>query len=183
MKKSKKPVYDYKRKAKSICYGSFRPLSNIEAVALHWTEGAFDTAKNECDYFATGIDRSAGAHIFIDYEGHTGLSVPLRRTAWSVNSSGFQPGAYYDIYNNFNTISIELCGLKDLDNPNGWHYPSEKQLLALSRMIRYIAKKCPNCKDIVRHYDITRKPCPRPYVEDTEAWKALRRQLKVFFER
>lgn len=183
MKKTKKPIFDYKRKAKSCSYGSRRTLSSIESIALHWTEGSVDTAKNNCDYFATGNTRSAGAHIFIDYAGHTGLSIPLRRTAWSVMSKGYTEGAYYGVYNNYNTISIELCGLKDLDNPNGWRYPSEEQLLSLSRIVRYISKKCPNCKDIVRHYDIVRKPCPLPYVEDLESWKVLRKQLKVFLEK
>ena len=179
----KKPIFDYKRKAKHYSYGGLRRLTSIEAVAIHWTEGAVDTAKNNCDYFADGNTRYAGAHIFIDYDGHTGLSVPLRRIAWSVMSKGYSDGAYGGIYDNTNTVSIELCGLRDLDDiERGWRYPSEKQLLALSRICRYIAKKCPNCKDVVRHYDIRRKPCPLPYVEDISSWQTLRRQLKVFFE-
>ena len=174
----KRPIFDYKRRAKSCSYGRLRKLSSIESLALHWTEGSTDTARNEADYFATGNTRSAGAHIFIDYEGFTSLSVPLRRTAWAVNSSGFDEGAYYGVYNNFNTISIELCGLKDISDFNGYRFPSKEQLVSLSRIVRYLHKKCPNCHDIVRHYDIKKKPCPLPYVECNDEWRILRDQLK-----
>lgn len=178
----KKPIFDYKRKAKSCSYGGLRLLSSVEAIALHWTEGSFDTAKNECDFFATGNTRSAGAHIFIDYDGKTGLSVPLRRIAYSVMSSGYQDGAYGRVYNNTNTVSIELCGLKDLEDFNGYRFPSKEQLKALSRVVRYIKKKCPNCKDFVRHYDIRKKPCPLPYVECRDEWLVLRKEMLLFLK-
>ena len=178
----KRPVFDYKRRAKSNSYGRLRSLNSIKALVIHWTEGSSDTAKNEADYFATGNERSAGAHIFVDYEGFTSLSVPLKRTAWSVNSSGFAEGAYYGVYTNFNTISIELCGLKDISDFNGYRFPSTEQLLALSKVVRYLHKKCPNCKDVVRHYDIKKKPCPLPYVECGDEWKQLRNQLKILLK-
>lgn len=178
----KKKIFDYKRKAKSCSYGGLRSLSSIESIALHWTEGQFDTAQNNCDYFATGNTRNAGAHIFIDYNGMVGLSVPLRRIAWSVMSMGYPDGAYGGVYNNTNTVSIELCGLKDLDDPNGYRFPSTEQLKSLSRVVRWIKKKCPNCKDFVRHYDIRKKPCPLPYVECRDEWLSLRQQMLIFLK-
>ena len=61
--------FDYKRKAKKVSYGNLRNRKNIKGIVIHYTSGSKDTAKNECDYFATGNTRNAGAHIFVDYEG------------------------------------------------------------------------------------------------------------------
>lgn len=169
-------TFDYVRKAKHISYGGLRLKSKIIGVALHWTEGSNDTAKNECDYFATGNDRYAGAHIFIDRMGNVALSIPLKYTAWSVMSRGYTSGAYDGILDNTNTISIELCGCND-GHDNGI-IMNIAQETALYDVLRWIKKQCPNVKHFVRHYDIKRKPCPKYYVDNTEDWKTLKKYVE-----
>ena len=171
----KKPVFDYKRMAKSNSYGASRSLNSIEGLVIHMTgAGGNDTAKNNADYFATGNTRSAGAHIFIDYEGNTSLSIPLRRTAWSVGNPGgaYKRGAYFAMLNNSNTVSIELCAI---DN----RPVSQKQRDALMNVSRWVKKKCPNLKYIVRHYDIVQKDCPHYYVKNQGAWLNLQLDILV----
>ena len=170
--------WDYYRKAKPISYGRVRTYKSIRAIAIHWTEaGPNDTAKNEADYFATGNTRSAGAHFFVDRNGLVSLSVPVRRVGWSVMSSGYEPGPYYGIYDNTNTVSIELCGLEIREAP-GYRFPTEAQLWALRKVVSWLAIKCPNCKDVVRHHDIKKKDCPKPYVEEPDKWEELRNELR-----
>lgn len=170
-------TFDYVRKAKHISYGGSRLKSKIIGVALHWTEGTHDTAQNECDYFATGNDRPAGAHIFIDRDGKVGLSIPVKYIAWSVMSRGYFSGAYDGILDNTNTVSIELCGCND-GHDNGLKMNLQQET-ALYGVLKWIKKKCPNVKHFVRHYDIKRKPCPKYYVDNPEDWK----QLKKYVER
>lgn len=172
-------TFNYVRKAKRISYGGLRLKKNIIGVALHWTEGSHDTAQNECDYFATGNDRPAGAHIFIDREGKVALSIPLKYIAWSVMSRGYFSGAYDGILDNTNTVSIELCGCKDIIDYDKALPMNMAQETALYDVLRWIKKKCPNVKHFVRHYDIKRKPCPKYYVDNTDDWK----QLKKYVER
>ena len=50
---------------------------------MHFTANANDTAKNNVDYFATGNQRSAGAHYFVGRDG-VAESVPANFVAWSV---------------------------------------------------------------------------------------------------
>lgn len=173
-------TFDYVRKAKHISYGGSRLKSKIIGVALHWTDGSHDTAQNECDFFATGNDRYAGAHIFIDRDGKIGLSIPLKYTAWSVMSKGYTSGAYDGILDNTNTVSIELCGCKDIYDRA---LPmSQGQEIALYNVLFWIKKQCPNVKHFVRHYDIKRKPCPKYYVDNPEDWKQLKKYVeKVVF--
>ena len=171
-KKFKTYEFDYARKAKSVSYGALRNKKNIKGIVIHYTSGSKDTAKNECDYFATGNTRSAGAHIFIDYEGKSGRSIPLTRTAWSVGNPGgcYQRGTYYSTLNNSNTVSIELCGIAN-------RFASEVQIEETEEVIRWIKRSCPNVQYIVRHYDIVRKNCPAPYVENEKAWRQLQKRL------
>lgn len=170
--------WDYYRKAKSISMGRVRTYRSIKAVAIHWTEaGPNDTAKNQADYFATGNNRPAGAHFFVDRYGMVSLSVPVRRVGWSVMSSGYLPGPYYGIYDNTNTVSIELCGLEISEKP-GYRFPTDAQLRAVKKVIEWLAIKCPNCKDVIRHYDVKKKPCPLPYVKEPDKWEELRNELR-----
>lgn len=41
----------YKRLAKSYSYDGTRKLEDIKGIAIHWTSGSFDTAKNNVDFF------------------------------------------------------------------------------------------------------------------------------------
>lgn len=174
-------VFNYKRLAKKNSYKCIngkpykRNLTSVKALVIHYTGGSKDTAKNECDYFATGNTRSAGAHAFVDYEGKTGLSVYAPYIAWSVGDRANGKGKYFGKYNNANTISIELCAIANKDI-------SVKQLKALKKVIRYYKKKCPNIKDIIRHYDITTKVCPARYCNSKAhdaKWQALKSQLML----
>ena len=164
--------FDYKRHAKKCSYGSLRNRKNVIGIVIHYTSGSKDTAKNECDYFATGNTRSAGAHIFVDYAGKAGKSINLNRPAWSVGNpnNSYSRGSYYATLNNSNTVSIELCGIAN-------RLASEKQIKKTEEVIKYIKKYCPNVKYIVRHYDIVKKACPLPYIEDEKAWRKLQNRL------
>lgn len=169
-------VFDYHRHAKSISYGDRRSKKDIIGVVLHWTEGTTDTSQNECDYFATNNSRSAGAHIFIDRLGRTGFSIPLKYSAYSVMSKGYSYGAYSQLLDNTNTVSIELCGCND-GKGNGLPM-TEVQEKKLYEVLRWIKKQCPNVTIFCRHYDIRKKPCPLYYVENVDEWKALKKYVE-----
>lgn len=170
--------FDYARHAKSISYGSLRFRKSVIGVALHWTEGSSDTCFNECDFFANVNNRSAGAHIFIDRQGHVGYSIPLKRVAWSVMSRGYTDGAYINILDNTNTVSIELCACKD--PVTGEALPmSAEQELALYEVLKWVKKRCKNCVHFIRHYDVKHKPCPAYYVSHTEEWNKLKKYVET----
>ena len=169
-------TFDYVRKAKRISYGGLRFKKNIIGVALHWTEGTHDTAQNECDFFATGNDRNAGAHIFIDRQGKVALSIPLKYIAYSVMSRGYTSGIYDGVLDNTNTISIELCGCND-GQGNGL-IMNIAQETALYDVLRWIKKRCPNIQVFCRHYDIKCKPCPKYYVDNSDDWRTLKNYVE-----
>lgn len=75
------------------------------------------------------------------------------------------------IYNNKNTVSIELCDIADKDI-------SEKQAEALKWLIKKIRRKCKNANQLIRHYDINGKQCPVRYISPIK-WENLRRRLET----
>lgn len=162
-------------KAKPISYSyNKRTYESVKAIVIHYTGISNDSAVSECRYFATGNQRQAGAHIFVDQQGKICKSVPLNRAAWSVGilfSVANGAGSYWSKLNNYNTVSIEMCDCAKKD-------PSKKMIKALKKTIKYIRKKCPNAKLIVRHWDVCGKLCPARMVgKNNKKWEKLLEDL------
>lgn len=163
-------------KAKPISYSSVkRKKSDVWYIVIHYTGCDKDTAENEGKYFAYSNNRKAGAHFFIGQNGTIVKSIDLNRIAWAVGGGKYSDcaktggGSKYGIVTNANSVSIELC-----DNLN--RYPSLKQIEAVKKTIKYIRKKCPNAKTVVRHFDVTGKHCPANMM-DNKMWKAFKKSL------
>lgn len=159
----------YYRKAKQL---SFNPKerdkeSCVKYIVIHNTgNDNGDTAKNNVDYFATGNQREAGAHFFVDQKGLIGRSIPMNLTAYAVGDNG--KGNLKNLVTNYNSVSIELCDIVSKE-------PSEAMVKSVRDLIAYIQKHCPNAKTIVRHYDVTGKTCPKAMVDNDKWGKFLNR--------
>ena len=156
-RRMKMPKITYRR-AKSLSYGGTRSLDSIRYIVIHYTGNIGDTAAGNANYFATGNQVYAGAHFFVDRKGVIYQTVPLRRIAWSVGGgwmgSGMKDeGRYYGKCRNANSISIELCDIATKD-------PSRAQIASLKWLIRWIRKRCPNAKKLLRHWSVNGKHCP-----------------------
>ena len=150
-------------KAKPISYGAKRDKKNVKFIVIHYTGVKGDTAVGEASYFAHGNTRTAGAHFFVDRQGTVAKSIPMNLTAWSVGGKKYastKGGTFYGICKNSNSVSIELCDIVDKS-------PSDKQVKATASLVRYIKKECPNVRYIIRHYDVTGKPCPASMLSPT----------------
>lgn len=166
-------------KAKSISYGGTRALSSIKYIVIHYTGCKGDTAKAECQYFATKNTRTAGAHYFVDQTGAVVQSIGINRAAWSVGglyTTANGAGSYYNRCTNFNSVSIELCDIYG-------KAPSAKQIEATRKLVAFIQKKCPNAKTIIRHWDVNGKCCPAGMTGTGNAkWKKLKAKISATSE-
>lgn len=170
----------YKKMAKAISYDpKKRSKKNVKYIVIHYTGNAGDTAKGNVNYFANTNKREAGAHFFVDRQGKIARSIPMNRTAWAVGGdqrSGMKGEAkYYNKCTNYNSVSIELCDVATKD-------PSQKQIKAVKKLIKYIRKYCPNAKTVIRHWDVNGKKCPlRMIGEKTTAtgkkWKSFKKEV------
>lgn len=142
-----------------------RKYTDIKGIVIHYTGGTNDTAINEGNFFSRPCeDYPRSAHFFIDRDGVIVRSLHINRIAWSVGTPN--KGV---IYNNDNTVSIELCGIADKDI-------SEKQFESLKWLIKKIKKRTGQVA-LMRHYDINGKQCPLRYVSPIK-WETLKRRLE-----
>lgn len=178
-------LINYKRLAKKVSMATRpdgsrtrRDLKSVLFIVIHYTSGDKDTCYNECDYFATGNTRAAGAHFFVDRDGNCGRSIPMKYIAWHCGGGlqGNEEGShtYHGICTNFNSVGIELCGISK-------QYCSNKQIAKLKKLIAYIMKHCPNVKAIIRHWDVTGKECPSLYRGTHNVmWEELLKEVSPF---
>lgn len=159
--------------------GRKRKYSDVKFIVIHYTGNNNDKAVSNGRYFAAP-NRKASAHFFIGQDGTIVKSVNLPRIAWSVGGSKYANckdtggGKYYGICTNNNSVSIELCDNKILD-------PSEEQIRAIVECVEYIRKKCKNANYIIRHFDVTGKPCPARMTDETaekrERWLKFKARI------
>lgn len=152
--------------AKKVSYGDKRSYNDIKYIVIHYTGNNNDIAKANAVYFATSNNRQAGAHFFVDKQGEIWKSININRIAWAVGgkfTTSNGAGNYYGKCTNNNSVSIELC---DCVTNTNW-----EQMLATRKLVKYIQKKCPNAKTIIRHWDVNGKSCPAPMIGNSnEKW-------------
>ena len=109
----------------------------------------------------------------IDRNGIIYQCARLKDICYSVGGESYKDTKpkYYNVLNNSNTISIELCDIVD-------KYPSLRQIESTIAVINYIQKYCKNAKTICRHYDINYKPCPIYFIDESR-WKKFLKTLKL----
>lgn len=154
-----------------FCTKTKRSRKSVIGTVIHYTGNSGDTAESNARYFKGNDERYAGAHIVIDQKGIIIKCANLTDICYSVGQdhrSGRKGEAhFFGNLRNANTVSIELCDIVD-------KAPSDKMVIALSRVLKWIDRYCPNNKYIVRHWDVNGKDCPFPMTGNgNKKWKAL----------
>lgn len=157
--------------AKPISYGGDRAYSAVKYIVIHYTGNNGDTARNNCNFFARGNTRSAGAHFYVSQNGDVYQSIQMKKVAYAVGGFVTQKngaGSYYKKCTNTNSVSIELCDNASKD-------PSAAQNEAVRQLVAYIRSVCPNANTIIRHWDVSGKSCPARMTGTNNAkWVAFR---------
>ena len=138
----------------------------IQYIVVHYTANRGDTAKNNADYFARAVTETS-AHYFVD-EKEVWQSVKDTDTAYHCGRSD---GKYkHPKCRNANSLGVEMCdavgGVKDAVRAN---------TVALVKEL--MEKYGVPVENVVRHYDVTGKNCPAPWVADENAWQEFKSML------
>ncbi|MBR4869770.1 MAG: N-acetylmuramoyl-L-alanine amidase [Oscillospiraceae bacterium] len=140
-------------------------LKKIEGVVIHYVGNPATTAKANRDYFAnlslTG-ETYASAHFVVGLEGEIIQCVPMTEVAYCSNDR------------NRDTVSIEVCHADETGEFSPETMESLVELTAWLAETFGLARE-----DIIRHYDVTGKICPKFYVEHEDAWQALLDQVEA----
>lgn len=130
-------------------------------IVIHYV-GGIGNAKQQCEYFAGG-NRGASAHYFVDFNGDVYQSVEDHNSAWHCGANSYK----HPKCRNTNSIGIELCcrttGDKTKADAN-WYF-EDATVKAAIELTKELMKKYNIPEDhVIRHYDVTGKTCPAPYV-------------------
>lgn len=137
-------------------------------IVIHYV-GAVSTAKNNTVYFKNTY-RGASANYFVD-DNSIWQCVEDKDAAWHCGAKKY----YHDKCRNSNSIGIEMCCFKN----NGKLDVSEKTIANTVELVRYLMEKygIPP-ENVLRHYDVTHKVCPAPFVNEPTRWYTFLRNIK-----
>ena len=143
----------------------------IQFLVIHYTANNGDLAKSNYNYFKSP-NRNASAHYFVD-EKEIWQSIENNDTAWHCGTNGKY---YHNKCRNYNSIGIELCSEKD--SKGNYYFNSEtiNNAIELTKML--MKKYNIPIENVIRHYDVTRKSCPAPFVSNSIAWNNFKNSLK-----
>ena len=143
-----------------------RPQISIEQVnyiAIHYTANPGSTAISNRNYFenlATTQDNKVSSHFVIGLEGEVVQCIPTSEISYATNSR------------NVDTISIECCHPDETGQFNTATYDSAVKLTA------WLCTRLGLTSDqMIRHYDVTGKDCPKYYVENPDAWIQMKSDI------
>lgn len=143
----------------------------IKFLVLHYTANNGDTAFSNCKYFS-GANRNASSHYFVDEKGIY-RSVRDMNVAWHCGSMN---GYKHKYCRNTNSIGIEMCSRID---SNGKFYIKEETIANAIELTKFLMEKYDIPVDnVIRHYDVTGKMCPKPFVEEEKLWLDFKDRLE-----
>ena len=138
----------------------------VRYIVMHYTANNGDTAKNNCDYYHRVGGLQASAHYFCDEHGAM-QSVRECDTAWHCGARAY----WHPECRNANSIGIEMCSRKRAD---GSYYIKPETVANAAALAREIMQRYGIDTDhVLRHYDVTGKRCPMPWVDDPAQWTAF----------
>ena len=142
----------------------------VRYIVMHYTANNGDTARNNCDYYHRVGSLQASAHYFVDEHGAM-QSVREGDTAWHCGARAY----WHPECRNANSIGIEMCSRKRAD---GSYYIKPETVANAATLAKDIMQRYGiDTEHVVRHYDVTGKRCPMPWVDDPAQWAAFKDML------
>ena len=142
----------------------------VRYIVMHYTANNGDTAKNNCDYYHRVGGLQASAHYFVDEHGAM-QSVREGDTAWHCGARAY----WHPECRNGNSIGIEMCSRKRAD---GSYYIKPETVANAATLAKDLMQRYGiDTEHVVRHYDVTGKRCPMPWVDDPAQWAAFKDML------
>lgn len=141
-------------------------LKQVRGIVIHYTANPGTDAMANRNYFENRKDLEESArnkvssHFVVGLDGRIIQCIPLDEIAYASNDR------------NQDTISIECCH----PEKNG-KFTKETRVSVIRLAAWLCGKYTLQKKDIIRHYDVTGKMCPRYYVKHPKKWIAMQADI------
>lgn len=140
----------------------------IRNIVIHYTANPGTSAIQNRNYFEGLKDSKktkASSHFIVGIEGEIVQCVPTWEIAYASNER------------NIDSVSIETCHKGEDGAYTKATYDSMVHLTA------WLCEKFQLTeKDLIRHYDVTGKECPKYFVDHEDAWETFRADVKRMLE-
>ncbi len=137
-----------------------RKLKDIKNIVIHYVGNPNTSAQNNRDYF-NRVTTTVSSHFVVGLEGEIIQCVPIYEESAASNNR------------NKDTISIETCHPDESGKFNSNTYNS------LVKLTAYLCYEFDlNEDDVIRHYDITGKICPKYYAENYNEWQKFKEDVR-----
>ncbi|MEC0543600.1 peptidoglycan recognition protein family protein, partial [Bacillus glycinifermentans] len=145
----------------------------VKGIVMHWTATPGASALNERNYFngtCIADKRYASAHYFVDRK-EAQLIIPENEVAYHAHDQNRCYVSFLKPNANTTAIGVEMCVEKD-----GKIHSETVQNAA--ELVADLCKRYGlSTNKIVRHYDVTNKNCPAPWVSDSSQLTAFRKKV------
>ena len=144
---------------------SYPNKNKPEYIVIHetdnWNEGA--GARNHARAHNNG-NMKGSAHYYVD-DKDIYQTLEHKHGAWAVGDGKGKYGV-----KNQNSISIEICVNPDSDY--------DKARANAIELTKHVMKETGiSASKVIRHYDASRKKCPRKMIEDPDLWEDFKEQI------
>lgn len=143
------------------------PLRRLNGIVIHYTANPGSSAMQNRNYFEGLKDggTKASSHFIIGIDGEIVQCIPSSEIAYASNRR------------NDDTLSIECC------HPDESGKFSEETYDSLVELTAWLCRYFDISPDeVIRHYDVTGKLCPKYYVENEDAWEDLLADIKEAYD-
>lgn len=135
-------------------------LEDLNNIVIHYVGNPGTTAQQNRNYFDSPSSE-VRSHFIVGLDGEIIQCIPLTEKSSASNQR------------NRDTISIEIC------HPDETGKFTEASYRALVKLTAWLCKTCHlNSADVIRHYDITGKQCPKYYVDYPDEWQAFLKDVR-----
>lgn len=135
-------------------------LEDINNIVIHYVGNPNTTAENNRNYFDNPTT-TVSSHFVVGLQGEIIQCVPIYERSAASN------------HRNKDTISIETCHPDESGKFNEATYNS---LVKLTAYLCYEFEL--KADDVIRHYDVTGKICPKYYVENESEWNNFKKDVE-----
>ena len=140
-------------------------IGKVTGIVIHYTANPGSTAQENRNYFNSlqyTCETSASSNFIVGLDGEVIQCVPTWEVAYASNDR------------NYDTVSVEVCHPDESGKFTDATYGSLVQLTAW-----LCVKFNLTSDDVIRHYDVTGKNCPKYFVEHEDAWETFKENVSL----
>lgn len=139
-------------------------LEDIQNIVIHYVGNPGSTAQQNHDWYRNP-ESEVSSHFLVGLDGEIIQCIPLNEFSSASN------------HRNKDTISIEVC---HPDESGKFSDASYASLVRLTAWLLSVSGLEP--EDVIRHYDVTGKECPRYFVRNEDSWQAFLEDVALAVE-